>query len=542
MKIQEVCEKTGLTKRTIRFYEEKGLIAPKTEDKNGKAFREYDDNDVKRLNAIADLRKLEFSVDEINEMIDTPESIGGLIKKRKADLETELSSKKEILSVLEQLDRDTPPDIFMLSQRAGRSLNKLPVKDIEPDFSKFETMTIDEKQQAVKRFHESQHKTKIRNHRIKVAVFGFIIPILIVFIKIIAYSFIPQSIDITTNGSYNGEYAPINEAITVKGKIFTPLLFKPFFVGDVTFSKNDSYNTHCEAYIYPDFFDTYTNDGFFYSINKNKTTGRIMYMGDNSMSVYISTELKSITIYLDKDKKEITDAYLATHKLDWDGVPYEAEEFNFDAAKPSYDEFGYDVYEDISKPIEDMTVNGRTFRFVQYGNAKGMNIAAADKYIGEYADSYNIPEDNLLSEYIKLSGISVSKSDELTELFKYCDEWRMQINFKDEAMTQPLCRQMNSYNGGIIILSFSDEQTFKEYYGDFPIGEKGTVFYTYRQYRPNDEYKKYNVGEDTPTVRDDYAYHYITENNGRVIVFSFYSGRDNYTAQRFLRMADLLTE
>ena len=127
-------------------------------------------------------------------------------------------------------------------------------------------------------------------------------------------------------------------------------------------------------------------------------------------------------------------------------------------------------------------------------------------------------------------------------LFKYADEWRMQIDYEDEAMTQPLCQQMIAYDGGMHIMSFSDEQTFKEYYGDFPIGENGTVFYTYKQYRPNDEYKKYNVGEDTPTVRDDYVYHYITENNGRVIVFSFYSGRDNYTAQRFLSMADLLTE
>ena len=30
MKIQEVCEKTGLTKRTISFYEEKGLISQKS--------------------------------------------------------------------------------------------------------------------------------------------------------------------------------------------------------------------------------------------------------------------------------------------------------------------------------------------------------------------------------------------------------------------------------------------------------------------------------------------------------------------------------
>ena len=545
MKIREVCEQTGLTKRTIRFYEEKGLIAPKSEDKNGKSFREYSDEDVRTLCAVADLRKLEFSIEEINEMIDTPESIGRLIKSRKAALAKELGSKKEIFSVLEQLDENTPPDIFILTQRSGRSLNKLPVKDIEPDFSKFETLTVDEKQQAVKRFHEAQHKTNLRRRRLKNIAQGVVLPLLIMLAVAFACSFIPKSIDITTSGSYDGKNAPINETITVKGKLFAPLLLEPFFVGDITFSKNDSYNTHSEFYIYPNFFDTYSTEDFFYNINKKKTIAHVSDMGDKSMSVYISgDELKSVDLKIDEN--EVTFAYIATHKMDSEGILYAAEEFTFRAAKPSYDEFGYDVYENISKPIEDMTVNGQTFRFVQYGNAKGLDIASADKHIGEYADSYNIPEDNLLSEYAKISGISVSKSDELKELFKYADEWYMQLNFKDEAMTQPLCQQISSYNGGMFILSFSDEQTFKEYYGDFPIGEKGKVFYSYKQYRPNDEYKKYNVGEDTPTARNDYVYNYITENNGRVIVFRFKSGMDNYTGQQertyFLSMVDLLTE
>ena len=454
MKISDVCEKTGLTKRTIRFYEEKGLIAPKSEDKNGKSFREYDDDDIKRLLAIADLRKIEFTIEEINEMINTPESIGSLVKSRKAAAAKELNSKKEILSVLEQLAEDIPPDILILSQRAGRSLNNLPVRDIEPDFSKFETLTKDEKQAAIKRFHESQHKISLRHHRIKVIVQGLILPLLFMLAVAFACSFIPKSIDITTSGSYNGKNAPINETITVKGWVFTPFLFEPYFVGDVTFSSKDEYNVHSEAYIYPSFLHEHSYEGFFYNLNKNKTIARISDTGDNHMNVYISNAQKSI--HLDIDEKELTHAYIAAFKTDIDGMDYAAEEFNFHAAKPSYDEFGYDVYENISKPIEDMTVNGRTFRFVQYGNPGGLNITSSENHIGEYANSYNIPEGNLLSEYIKMSGISVSKSDELTELFKYDDVWSMQIDYKDEAMTQPLCQQMISDNARMFFLSFTD--------------------------------------------------------------------------------------
>lgn len=39
MKLKEVCEKTGLTQKTIRFYEERGLIAPSHSTKNGRSYR-----------------------------------------------------------------------------------------------------------------------------------------------------------------------------------------------------------------------------------------------------------------------------------------------------------------------------------------------------------------------------------------------------------------------------------------------------------------------------------------------------------------------
>ena len=90
MKISDVCQKTGLTRRAVRFYEEKGLIRPKSEDRNGRNFREYDDEDARRLSAVADLRKLEFSVDEISVMIDAPERIGGLVKERRLALAEEI--------------------------------------------------------------------------------------------------------------------------------------------------------------------------------------------------------------------------------------------------------------------------------------------------------------------------------------------------------------------------------------------------------------------------------------------------------------------
>ena len=47
MKINEVETRVGITKKNIRFYEEKGLVSPKRNDTNG--YREYSEEDVEIL-------------------------------------------------------------------------------------------------------------------------------------------------------------------------------------------------------------------------------------------------------------------------------------------------------------------------------------------------------------------------------------------------------------------------------------------------------------------------------------------------------------
>ena len=54
MKIKEVCERTGLTRRAVRFYEEKGLISPEIREEN--EYRDYTETDVCRLQHVARLR------------------------------------------------------------------------------------------------------------------------------------------------------------------------------------------------------------------------------------------------------------------------------------------------------------------------------------------------------------------------------------------------------------------------------------------------------------------------------------------------------
>lgn len=66
MYIHEVCKRTGLTKKAVLYYQEKGLIIPVVGENGYRIFSEFD---VKRLKEIALYRKLGMTLDEIQEIM-----------------------------------------------------------------------------------------------------------------------------------------------------------------------------------------------------------------------------------------------------------------------------------------------------------------------------------------------------------------------------------------------------------------------------------------------------------------------------------------
>ena len=69
MKIKEICELTGLTDKTIRFYIENNLITPQcTQNHLGRRAFTFDEQNLDELNDIATLRKSGFSVAQIKEI------------------------------------------------------------------------------------------------------------------------------------------------------------------------------------------------------------------------------------------------------------------------------------------------------------------------------------------------------------------------------------------------------------------------------------------------------------------------------------------
>lgn len=95
MRIGEMAKVYGVTLRTLRFYEDKGLITPKREGTS----RLYSRRDRVRLKLILLGRKVGFSLRDVKQMLDLYDSQGSNIKQLKLTLE---KSEKQLARLNKQ--------------------------------------------------------------------------------------------------------------------------------------------------------------------------------------------------------------------------------------------------------------------------------------------------------------------------------------------------------------------------------------------------------------------------------------------------------
>ena len=70
MTVNEVSKLTGVSVRTLHYYDEIGLLTPAVTTEAG--YRLYDDTNLERLQQILLFKELEFSLKDIKKMIDSP--------------------------------------------------------------------------------------------------------------------------------------------------------------------------------------------------------------------------------------------------------------------------------------------------------------------------------------------------------------------------------------------------------------------------------------------------------------------------------------
>ena len=121
MKIQELAEQTGLAASTIRYYESIDLLPPPPRQANN--YRNYDETDVNRIRFVAGARALDFSLDDIGEIL-------ALRDRREAPC-------RFVLDLIAQKTAEIQQRIFEL-QRLEAELNELyelgltfPIDDVD---------------------------------------------------------------------------------------------------------------------------------------------------------------------------------------------------------------------------------------------------------------------------------------------------------------------------------------------------------------------------------------------------------------------------
>lgn len=122
MRIGELAEQAGVTPRTIRYYEDLGLLGPS--EREGQGFRYYTETELTRLKKIDVLKQLGLSLEEIGEVIplycEDPTGLRG--KRRVLEiLNAQLHEIDEKIAALQRFRSETLVNIERIQEFIDRT-------------------------------------------------------------------------------------------------------------------------------------------------------------------------------------------------------------------------------------------------------------------------------------------------------------------------------------------------------------------------------------------------------------------------------------
>ena len=128
MNIGQVAEKAGLNAKTIRYYEEIGLVHP---DRGPNGYREFGEPDLHKLAFVRQARQLGFSIDECRALLNLYEDhqrsssdVKILAARHLAEIDVKISELRKMRLVLadlvEQCSGDERPNCPILDKLSDR--------------------------------------------------------------------------------------------------------------------------------------------------------------------------------------------------------------------------------------------------------------------------------------------------------------------------------------------------------------------------------------------------------------------------------------
>ena len=146
MKMREVCARTGLTDRTVRYWTEQGLLSPRREEQNGRLYFQFTEADVAALEKIALLRQAGFSIGQIGDMQRDPAAIAPAVGELREALEKQRQEAEEAAQVL--TSAESCPDLEALIALLGDKRALFPPP--EPRFDRFDLLSPEERREAAR--------------------------------------------------------------------------------------------------------------------------------------------------------------------------------------------------------------------------------------------------------------------------------------------------------------------------------------------------------------------------------------------------------
>ena len=168
MKMKEICQKTGLTERAVRYYIERKLISPNTYEQRDRTYFEFTEQHLIELRNIALLRKCGFSIDAIAEMNAAPDHIPSLLRSLWEETKRQSEELNSRLAILDTLSRSPAVSLSDLARQLQKeyTAHALPDLTAEPNFGRFDETaakpTTEETQRYLSRklFLYGHHRAK----------------------------------------------------------------------------------------------------------------------------------------------------------------------------------------------------------------------------------------------------------------------------------------------------------------------------------------------------------------------------------------------
>lgn len=141
MKIKQVAETLKVSQKTIRYYEECGLIAPTKERKMGRDFRDYDEEVIERLRTVVVLRKFRFCLEDIRTILENPDSIAEICRHHCDEMVKEIGVMTDMCDLLNRISYTDIHCAEQLSQEIEKRRREM---ILDEEFADYDLSRFDE--------------------------------------------------------------------------------------------------------------------------------------------------------------------------------------------------------------------------------------------------------------------------------------------------------------------------------------------------------------------------------------------------------------